>query len=677
MGYFQGMQNIENDERCFLAMSTPGSESWTLPDYFVSSTMREKRTSSHKGKGVSALLGKGNEALTTGLDQWFVRGRRAGERYLREDGGIGLRRVFWDTNTAIRKEGLLGKATRGNHMLGGQVATGNALVDTLLGAILNAVVSLADVSPSVANHKGGSDNILACKNIGDGMALYAEYEWASAKWFCYGVKRKKVWKHYKCKGNHLALPKYYCGISNIIKEHDDSVWTYENYDDDEKGEIDEEEDKKKEEELRKANGEETGDDTEEDEEEGEEDEDIYVDDDEDPPSAAEIEELAKLEGQSGNIPKEADRILSTWTDVYQLPIDMAGGLFSGKAKSKVGRHLFDLLGIVKIGSGERHDHHGYADWESGKAFSKGNGGTLIAEVVSSLGKQLRMNLRDSEISRSKYRSCAMGVYADAAKEDALWFRGFSRIYGDDGQICTPAVYEGANALPWLLNERFFGPDGTIFVAVAKRRRNPWAQLAGAITASVRNLASIGNPEGTHPTEEGSFMWTVSAGRAAFRDPETGELCGHYKYLNPEGQNDALGAHEPGESGCVCDTAPERLRRQWNLCVTAWEPTLVPVAMADAFRAVEDAGGRGCFVPNPQPETSGLAKVLHWDLDGGEHITTASEEERGWLPLSGTGSEKKEDTFLQVVAPPGTDKDKRFGPKDGADWPKTLWTRKIL
>lgn len=298
------------------------------------------------------------------------------------------------------------------------------------------------------------------------------------------------------------------------------------------------------------------------------------------------------------------------------------------------------------------------------------------------------------IRREDARECAI-----SAAMDALFLRGYVRVYGDDRGICHPHeevwtkpdgsrktlaelikevdVYAGARAEPWILSERFFGPDGTIFVAVAKRRRNPWAQLAGAVAASVRNLASIGNPEGTHPTVEGTFMWTVSAGRAAFRDPETGELCGHYKYLNPEGQNDALGAHEPGESGCVCDTAPERLRRQWNLCVTEWEPTLVPVAVADAFRAVEDAGGRGCFVPNPQPETSGLAKVLHWDLDGGERIATASEEEHGWLPLSGTGSAKKEDTFLQVVAPPGTDQDKRFGPKDGADWPKTLWPRKLL
>lgn len=373
--------------------------------------------------------------------------------------------------------------------------------------------------------------------------------------------------------------------------------------------------------------------------------------------------------------------------------------YCGESDYRKGRFWHDIEGNARemfmMGNywKPRLATHGYIDKPK-----RDNGKELLSafNILKGIKTQFGLNRSGKDIPRESYESCAMGL---AVGTSPLFLRGNARIYGDDKSICHPHVevwtnpdgsaktfeelieevnvYDGARAEPWILSERFFGPDGTIFVAVAKRRRNPWAQLAGAVVASVRNLASIGNPEGTHPTAEGTFMWTVSAGRAAFRDPETGELCGHYKYLNPEGQNDALGAHGPGESGCVCDTAPERLRRQWNLCVTEWEPTLVPVAVADAFRAVADAGGRGHFVPNPHPETSGLAKVLHWDLDGGKSVTTASEEERGWLPLSGTGSAKKEDTFLQVVAPPGTDEDKRFGPKDGADWPKTLWPRKIL
>ncbi len=690
-GYFRGMQNVENDERRFLAMAVPMSASWTLPDYFLSSEAREKRNSKSGGGMLSTLTGKSDEPLTAGIDQWFVRGRREGDRYLREDGGIGFRRVFWDTNTEVRKEGLFGKATRGNHMLGGRVSFGNGLVNALLGPIVNGLIEMVDVSPSVCNRKGSAkkedENLVACEMISNSMALYAEYEWASAKWFCYGLKRKRWWKHFKCRGHHLAIPKFYCGISNIEKELNDSVWDTEQYDDDEEGEVDEEADKKKEEELRKeqekndsssdsvasddsegSEDEATDESDDEEEEEDEEDGSIYADDEE-PPTQEQIEEYAKNE--RGKEPKEADRILSTWTDVCQLPLDMSYGLISGKAKSKAGRHVFDMLGVVKIGSGKKGDHHGYADWETNKAFSRGNGGTLITEVVSSLGKQLKMNLRESAISRSKYRSCAMGVYTDLQSENQLWLRGFARIYGDDAKICKASVYEGANPRPWILSERFFGPDGTITVAVAKRRKNPWAQLMGAAAESLRSLYSLGNPGGERGSADGTLMWALSSGRAAFRDPVDGSLQGSYRYLNPEGGNDALGAHEPGESGCVCDTAPGRLERQWNLCVTEWEPTLVPVVMADTFRAVEDR-----FVVNPQQETSGLAKLLYLDFGGSGNIQTGTNDAFGWLPLSGAGAPKESDEFLRVVAP-GAGDGSTFGPADGKDWPATLRKPKVL
>lgn len=686
MGYFQGMTNTESDERRFLAMSAPESASWTLPDYFVSTTIRGKRSASQGGPLISSIIGGGDSWPAAGVDQWFVRGRRDGDFYLREDGGIGFRRVFWDTNTIVRKEGLVGEATRGNHMLGGSVSIGSGLVNALLSPIINAIIGMMDVSPSVCNRKGSArktgtsqkGNLNACTKINDSMALYAEYEWASAKWFCYGVKRKRWWKHYKCKGNHIAAPKYYCGRSHIVKSDNDSFWKYEQYADDESGTIDETKDKEEEDKWRESQGggsasdAETGNDAEgldEDEENIDDPEDTYVEE-APPPSPDEIAEYVRIEKASGNIPNEPNRILSTWTDVATLPIDMACAVTGGEPRSKAGKHIFDLLGIVRIGSGEEHDHHGYADWTSGKTFSGGNDGTLIAEVFSALKRQMEMNLKDSAIPRAEYRSCAMGVYATNGNDSNLWLRGFARIYGDDEEILDPRVYEGANPRPWILSERFFGPDGTITVAVAKRRRNPWMQLLGDAVESVRSLYSVGNPAGKNEAT-GTYMWALSSGRAAFRDPVDGTLQGSYRYLNKERQHDGLGDFEPGESGCVCDTAPARLERQWNLCVTEWEPTLVPVAMADAFRAVEDQ-----FVANPQQETSGLAKLLYLDFVDDGTIQRDEGDEAGWLPLSGEGDPKKSDDFLRVAVP-GSGDGPTFGPEDKADWPKTLWPRKIL
>lgn len=347
--------------------------------------------------------------------------------------------------------------------------------------------------------------------------------------------------------------------------------------------------------------------------------------------------------------------------------------------SLIWEHLREMAGFGEIRPED--SQRGYA------------GGAGLLEAGKGIKRWISLHTNGSQsvsypaITRNDARECTI-----SAAPDALFLRGYVRVYGDDRAICYPHVeqwthpdgsqkneeelakevdvYAGARAEPWILSERFFGPDGTITVAVAKRRRNPWMQLLGDAVESVRSLYSVGNPAGKNEAT-GTYMWALSSGRAAFRDPVDGTLQGSYRYLNKERQHDGLGDFEPGESGCVCDTAPARLERQWNLCVTEWEPTLVPVAMADAFRAVEDQ-----FVANPQQETSGLAKLLYLDFVDDGTIQRDEGDEAGWLPLSGEGDPKKSDDFLRVAAP-GSGDGPTFGPEDKADWPKTLWPRKIL
>ncbi len=600
-GYFQWLRNTENDERRFLAMTGKGTETWTLPTFFVSPKLQASRLSPSKGK----LLGATDDSLrSSGFDQWFVRGRRTGERFLREDGGPGIRRVFWDTNTEERRRGLYG-ATRGNHMLGGNLSAGSGFVQQIIGQLSSALISLVDVGPSVGSRKGGphlkdGEDPRACSHINEGAALYAEYEWASAKWFCIGVHKKKrkgfKWprKEWRCSKWHIPIPKYFCG-----KPLNGGGWRM----------------------------------------------------------------------------FESDNEIEAVIEIAKAFMDVTTGMLDGNASptSRLGAHFRDMLGLLAIGNGDvsayhRPDHHGYADRE-GEDF-----GTLLIETGKGVARQLKLNITEHEIPREDYRSCAIGAYPNngggSDPNDRVWLRGYARIYGDDAEILDPLIYEGANPRPWILSERFFGPDGTITVAVAKRRRNPWMQLLGDAVESVRSLYSVGNPAGKNEAA-GTYMWALSSGRAAFRDPVDGSLQGSYRYLNKERQHDGLGDFEPGESGCVCDTAPARLERQWNLCVTEWEPTLVPVAMADAFRAVEDQ-----FVANPQQETSGLAKLLYLDFVDDGTIQKDEGDESGWLPLSGEGDPKKTDEFLRVAAP-GSGDGPTFGPENKADWPKTLWPRKIL
>lgn len=585
-GYFNVLNNVEGDERRFLGMAgeaTMGGQScpttdWTLPDFFVSPSTRDE-----SGTLMQFFSSGGSRNLkSAGLDQWFVRGAKNS----RIEGAAGIQRTFWTANAKERLPLGALEVTRGNHLLSGDIGGQDNIVQQILSSILSAFVSMLDIQPSVCNSLPGKQ---VCRHINNTQALVAEYEWATAKWLSWNLKKKRIkkfspkkrWVCRTCENGgsfkpwgHIAIPKTYCGAS----EH-----------------------------------------------------------------------------RKGRF----------WHDIL------------GNAEE-----MFMMGDYWAPASAT----HGYVEKPKDNSGKKR---LTIATILKGLKMQFRLNRAGSDIPRETYESCAMGI---AVGSTPLFIRGCARIYGDDKAICRPHdevwtnpdgspktpeqlidevnIYEGARAEPWILSERFFGPDGTITVAVAKRRRNPWMQLLGDAVESVRSLYSVGNPAGKNEAA-GTYMWALSSGRAAFRDPVDGSLQGSYRYLNKERQHDGLGDFEPGESGCVCDTTPARLERQWNLCVTEWEPTLVPVAMADAFRAVEDQ-----FVANPQQETSGLAKLLYLDFVDDGTIQKDEGDESGWLPLSGEGDPKKTDEFLRVAAP-GSGDGPTFGPENKADWPKTLWPRKIL
>ncbi len=556
-GYYSALYNTEDGERRFLAMSDPANptkQQWMLPEFFISHDLRKQRD----GRGIAALLSGDQRLAAGGLDQWFVRGQRQSNTYLRVDGMPGLQRVYWDSNTEERLPALnlMTRVTRANHMVSATIKSPGGFLE-MLTSLLNSLLTAVDLQPSVAN-RAGDLYPAACREIRPTTALYADYEWFAAKWFCIGLKSPTPWRrYYKLRGNYyvLGFPKFYCGA---IK----------------KGE------------------------------------------------------------------RRDPRFFCDYKALYKNFYDMSGG---------------DATGM-----------HGY----NGKDCD-------VFSVASAIAKQMRYNFSGKGIAREDYCSCALGLLTRKP-----YLGGAARIYGDDRAICPVReedftvnektgrftfvdVYQGERATPWVLNERFFGPDGTISVAVAIRRRNPWSRLAGVFTRESSSIAAIGNPSGREEgpdAKAGSYMWTMASARAAFRSSGFETEQASYRYLNATAGSDTLGANkEPDESGCVCKTAGGVLAqgRLWNLCTTDWVPTLVPVAMGKVrdYYAVEDA-----FVPAEQEASSPLVALLMAPFD--PSLQREADDQLGWQCLSGeAGSEQTSDDFLKLPAP--GEGNKRFAPTP--DW----------
>ncbi|MCL1887449.1 MAG: hypothetical protein FWF96_01080, partial [Kiritimatiellaeota bacterium] len=227
-------------------------------------------------------------------------------------------------------------------------------------------------------------------------------------------------------------------------------------------------------------------------------------------------------------------------------------------------------------------------------------------LADSLKALVRM-LNNGGHSRGAYRSCFVGVGGTTV------LRAHARIYGDDREIYD-SRYTGVEAMPWVLDQRFYDGAGTIWVGAARVQRNPFERLVNEIT-----------PEGFYaafsPAADGRHIVAMAAGRAG-HGPRTGrgraegadtvntggQSQGIYDLRYDEATDhkfrpslhnaarDALGAAKKNELeeewrlGCVCGDrvaegfgsdgravkTTDRLRRQWNLSQTDWDGMLLPV-----------------------------------------------------------------------------------------------------
>jgi len=289
--YFSPLRNTEADEMLFLNMQSANNSGGSLHSHFKT-------------------LGDGD--LAYGLDQWFIRGKgnysdRRNEDdqkdepacYLKQDsnsyrgnvsghvdegskviltstvrdeGKLGISRVYKDANLNETKAGILmlgrKKVDRGNHVFNFNTAHSNtsssnlfSMVSQIFGASLSYLAqATVDIQASAGNYKNANRNYYGmCSKVSDTYGLYADYEWASAKWVCLSsllaytyttitlhedlkkiwcdaALQEKTWKtrirgpvgrYFKARWlksygyGHWAFPKHFCGsrkqgVSNSI-----------------------------------------------------------------------------------------------------------------------------------------------------------------------------------------------------------------------------------------------------------------------------------------------------------------------------------------------------------------------------------------------------------------------------------------------------------------------------
>ena len=290
-------------------------------------------------------------------------------------------------------------------------------------------------------------------------------------------------------------------------------------------------------------------------------------------------------------------------------------------------------------------------------------------------------------------------------------KSYARVYGDDRDAFDKNYY-GATAMPWLLNEDFFNGSGTIVVGLARKNRNAFEALLGAIEEKT-NIFSLFTPL------KGSHLVAFSAGRAAYA-PRTGtgradgpdsfnEGGGtrydlHYdataKNLEPHLPSGGLfdsewrrqkAQLEKASYGCVCTEdgntsepskmakTRERLRRQWNLCQTDWDGVLLPLRFARAPIAEWFANQSGVstasalndkapeWAPGPNGESAmELSQILM-------RVNKADPEDPMlWHRLDGGGTATLEDLLHQGGAP-----DLIEWKFDETGFGRLIWARRIL
>jgi hypothetical protein len=176
----------------------------------------------------------------------------------------------------------------------------------------------------------------------------------------------------------------------------------------------------------------------------------------------------------------------------------------------------------------------------------------------------------------------------------LPFAGGGRAYGDDPELLSggakKSYYTGELCMPLIMNELFFGKQGSLVVGLSRKCKNPWDEIFGTV--------SQGLYKAFNPTVKN--MWAVSAARAGYRDPSG---TGRYQiaYTDP--------------APLSSRSSPEQLKKNWNLKETDWDAVFLPVKDAWKLCRGNEVKDPGAFVGSS--DVLGTIMTEQWQgLNGG-------------------------------------------------------------
>jgi hypothetical protein len=173
--------------------------------------------------------------------------------------------------------------------------------------------------------------------------------------------------------------------------------------------------------------------------------------------------------------------------------------------------------------------------------------------------------------------------------------GGGRAYGDDPELISGSkksmYYTGALCMPVILNQLFFGKEGSLVVGVSRKCKNPWEEIFGTIS---QGLYKAFNPTVKH-------LWAVSAARAGYRDPSD---KGRYQiaYTDP--------------APLASSPSPNRLKKNWNLKETDWDAVFLPVKDAWTLCLGTEVEAPGAFAGSGSSDVLGTIMTEQWQGLGG-------------------------------------------------------------
>ena len=255
---------------------------------------------------------------------------------------------------------------------------------------------------------------------------------------------------------------------------------------------------------------------------------------------------------------------------------------------------------------------------------------------------------------------------NGVKPVAGFINGHARIYGDDEEIFDDR-YIGEQCRPWILNEKFFSGLGTIVIGAAVKHENPFVQLFNFWGSDDKDMGNTVLSAFDPPSVKGmSFkgkgisggncIWAMSAARAGVRrnrrggeldkermyqvtydascDPHNLKISRAHYYKKGSGWKKGKPPEEDDPkivAGCVCDGNSKKFKEEWNLCEQDWDATLLPLRYAGQG-ATSDDGVKWTW--KPAADTSGGTAAT--DV-GNKNPLNPHDPASSWRPLDGSSA----------------------------------------